>query len=180
MLYELTERGTRTTHSGHGQRGRRVGSLQLHEVAAPSSTAKVGSAEYLRPRPAGEAALEWASLGYMAVEGIVAMVAGIAAGSVPRIGFGLDSAMEGFASVVMVWRFTGWRTLSHHAEERAQKPSAMQFFLLAPYVAVGCGSGRSSTAHHPDESLVGIAASRLEPRPGALARDGPSSASGHA
>jgi hypothetical protein len=57
----------------------------------------------------------------MALEGIVAVVAGIVAGSIALIGFGLDSAIEGFASVVIVWRLTGWRTLSEHAERRAQQ-----------------------------------------------------------
>ena len=110
--------------------------------------------------------LSWASLGYMAVEGIVAIAAGIAAGSIALIGFGLDSAIEGFASVVIVWRFTGWRTLSHHAEERAQKLVAIQFFILAPYVAVE--SIRTLVnGSHPDTSIVGIvlAASSLVAMP---------------
>ena len=99
--------------------------------------------------------LSWASLGYMALEGIVAVIAGIAAGSIALIGFGLDSAIEGFASVVIVWRFTGWRTLSHEAEERAQKLVAIQFFILAPYV--GFESVRALIeGHHPEESVVGI------------------------
>jgi hypothetical protein len=71
----------------------------------------------------------------MALEGAVAIIAGIVAGSIALIGFGIDSAIEGFASVVIVWRFTGWRTLSHSAEDRAQKLVAIQFFILAPYVA---------------------------------------------
>lgn len=45
--------------------------------------------------------LSWASLGYMAIEGIVAVAAGIVAGSIALIGFGLDSAIEGFASVII-------------------------------------------------------------------------------
>jgi hypothetical protein len=68
----------------------------------------------------------------MALEGAVAIIAGIVAGSIALIGFGIDSAIEGFASVVIVWRFTGWRTLSHSAEDRAQKLVAIQFFILAP------------------------------------------------
>ncbi|HEU0023114.1 MAG TPA: cation transporter [Thermoleophilaceae bacterium] len=114
----------------------------------------VGSTEYLRLARRAKL-LSWASLGYMAVEGIVAIAAGIVAGSIALIGFGLDSAIEGFASVVIVWRFTGWRTLSHRAEERAQKLVAIQFFLLAPYVAVE--SVRALVeGHRPEESLVGI------------------------
>lgn len=68
----------------------------------------------------------------------------------------LDSAIEGFASVVIVWRFTGWRTLSHRAEERAQKLVAVQFYILAPYVAYE--SARTLIeGHHPETSVVGIA-----------------------
>jgi divalent metal cation (Fe/Co/Zn/Cd) transporter len=85
-----------------------------------AATITTGSSENLRLARRAKW-LSWASLGYMALEGGVAIVAGIVAGSVALIGFGLDSAIEGFASVVIVWRFTGSRTLWHHAEERAQK-----------------------------------------------------------
>ncbi len=78
--------------------------------------------------------LSWLSLAWMTVEGAVAITAGIMAGSIALIGFGLDSAVEGFASVVIVWRFTGQRVFSHAAEQRAQKLVAIQFFVLAPYV----------------------------------------------
>lgn len=81
-------------------------------------------------------ALSWLSLAWMGAEGAIAIAAGIAAGSIALIGFGIDSAIEGVASLVIVWRFTGHRLLSHAAEERAQKLVAVQFFLLAPYVAV--------------------------------------------
>ncbi len=100
--------------------------------------------------------LSWASLGYMAIEGLVAIAAGIVAGSIALIGFGIDSAIEGFASVVIVWRFTGSRTLSHRAEERAQRLVAVQFFLLAPYVAVEA-IRTLMNGSHPEESIVGIA-----------------------
>src|SRR5215217_8266036 len=64
----------------------------------------------------------------------VAILAGIVAGSIALIGFGIDSAIEGFASAVIVWRFTGHRIVSDAAETRAQKLVAVQFFVLAPYV----------------------------------------------
>ena len=92
----------------------------------------------------------------MAVEGIVAVVAGIAAGSIALVGFGIDSAIEGFASVVIVWRFTGSRVLSEDAERRAQKLVAVQFFILAPYVAIEAARSLVN-GDRPDESLVGIA-----------------------
>ena len=78
--------------------------------------------------------LAWLSLAYMAAEGAIAIIAAVIAGSVALLGFGLDSAIEGLASVIIVWRFTGTRTLSETAEARAQKAVAVTFFLLAPYI----------------------------------------------
>src|SRR3954447_20368808 len=78
--------------------------------------------------------LSWASLGYMTLEGGIAILAGVLAGSVSLVGFGLDSAIEGFASAIIVWRFSGSRMFSAAAERRAQKLVALQFFVLAPYV----------------------------------------------
>ena len=92
----------------------------------------------------------------MTLEGAVAITAGIVAGSVALIGFGLDSVIEGFASVVIIWRFTGARVLCEAAETRAQKLVAIQFFVLAPYV--GFESIRALLGReHPDTSWVGIA-----------------------
>jgi divalent metal cation (Fe/Co/Zn/Cd) transporter len=80
--------------------------------------------------------LSWLSLVWMGAEGTIAVVAGVLAGSIALVGFGIDSAIEGFASAIIIWRFTGARLHSHAAEERAQKLVAIQFFLLAPYVAI--------------------------------------------
>ena len=100
--------------------------------------------------------LSWLSLAWMTVEGAVAISAGLVASSIALVGFGLDSAIEGFASLVIVWRFTGSRMFSAAAETRAQKLVAIQFFLLAPYV--GIESVRALIGgERPDESLVGIA-----------------------
>jgi divalent metal cation (Fe/Co/Zn/Cd) transporter len=102
--------------------------------------------------------LSWASLAYMAMEGGVAILAGVLAGSVALIGFGLDSAIEGFASAIIVWRFTGARMFSEAAEHRAQRLVAVQFFVLAPYV--GFESVRALLGgEHPDVSWLGIALS---------------------
>jgi len=99
--------------------------------------ARAGPGELERRRLAGRArTLSWLSLAYMSAEGAIAIVAGVIAGSIALIGFGIDSAIEGAASIVIVWRFTGNRTFSEAAETRAQKLVAVQFFLLAPYVGV--------------------------------------------
>jgi divalent metal cation (Fe/Co/Zn/Cd) transporter len=100
--------------------------------------------------------LSWLSLAWMGAEGAIAITAGILAGSIALISFGLDSAIEGFASLVIVWRFTGSRLLSHAAEERAQKLVAIQFFLLAPYVAFEAVH-KLTTGEEPKTSWLGIA-----------------------
>jgi divalent metal cation (Fe/Co/Zn/Cd) transporter len=100
--------------------------------------------------------LSWLSLVWMGAEGVIAVTAGILAGSIALIGFGIDSAIEGFASLVIVWRFTGSRLLSEQAEARAQKLVAVQFFLLAPYVG-GEAIHKLISGEHADTSWVGIA-----------------------
>jgi divalent metal cation (Fe/Co/Zn/Cd) transporter len=99
--------------------------------------------------------LSWLSLAWMTAEGAIAITAGIVASSIALVGFGLDSAIEGFASVIIIWRFTGTRLFSAAAEDRAQKLVAVQFFLLAPYVAFESARALAG-GEHPDVSYVGI------------------------
>lgn len=99
--------------------------------------------------------LSWISLGYMAAEGLVGVVAAILAGSVALLGFGLDSFIEGLASVIVIWRFTGTRTLSPTVEERAQQAVAVTFFLLAPYIAYDAVTALIDR-NRPEISWVGI------------------------
>ena len=99
--------------------------------------------------------LSWLSLVWMGAEGAIAITAGILAGSIALIGFGIDSAIEGFASVIIVWRFTGSRLHSAQAERRAQKLVAVQFFLLAPYVAAEA-IDKLVSGEHPETSWLGV------------------------
>jgi divalent metal cation (Fe/Co/Zn/Cd) transporter len=101
-------------------------------------------------------ALSWLSLGWMGVEGAVAIVAASIAGSVALLGFGVDSVIEGLASMIVIWRFTGTRRLSDRAERRAQQLVAVSFFLLAPYIAQDAIRTLIS-GKGPSASWVGIA-----------------------
>jgi divalent metal cation (Fe/Co/Zn/Cd) transporter len=130
----------------------------LTVIGAPAAPGPRVDRETYRRLAARAKLLSWASLGYMALEGGVAILAGVLAGSVALIGFGLDSAIEGFASAIIVWRFTGARVFSEAAEERAQKLVAIQFFLLAPYVGFESVKALIDGAH-PDVSWLGIALS---------------------
>lgn len=112
------------------------------------------SAEWLRAARRARQ-LSWLSLVWMGAEGAIAITAGILAGSIALIGFGIDSGIEGVASLVIVWRFTGQRLLSGAAEERAQRLVAIQFFILAPYVAFEA-IRHLGGAEHPEISVVGM------------------------
>jgi divalent metal cation (Fe/Co/Zn/Cd) transporter len=100
--------------------------------------------------------LAWASLVWMAAEGVLGLIAGFAAGSIALVGWALGSAIEALASVIVVWRFTGSRMLSETAERQARKAVAVSFWLLAPYIAIE--AIHDLAAHHPASTTVlGIA-----------------------
>jgi divalent metal cation (Fe/Co/Zn/Cd) transporter len=91
----------------------------------------------------------------MTAEGIVGLIAGFTAGSIALVGWALGSAIEGLASAIVVWRFTGSRMLSETAERRAQQAVAVSFWLLAPYIAIE--AIRDLIGHHPaTASALGI------------------------
>jgi divalent metal cation (Fe/Co/Zn/Cd) transporter len=99
--------------------------------------------------------LAWASLAWMCAEGAIGLWQGLAAGSIALTGWALGSAVEGLASVIVIWRFTGSRALSRTAESRAQRGVAVSFWLLAPYIAVQ--SVRDlATGHHAATTVTGM------------------------
>ena len=98
--------------------------------------------------------LAWWSLVYMLAEGAVGLAAGITAGSVALVGFGIDSGIEALAGLVVVWRLSGARAKSETAERRAQQVVAVSFALLAPFVAVEAII-KLADGTHPQPSLAG-------------------------
>jgi divalent metal cation (Fe/Co/Zn/Cd) transporter len=121
---------------------------------SPPLAETLGSAGW--HRAAGWArALSWFSLAWMTAEGVLGLIAGAASGSIALIGWALGSAIEGLAAVIVIWRFTGARTMSETAEGRAQKAVAISFFLLAPYIGVEAIQDLL-TAHRPDTTVLGI------------------------
>jgi divalent metal cation (Fe/Co/Zn/Cd) transporter len=77
--------------------------------------------------------LEYLTVAWNVIEGVIAVWAGIAAGSIALVGFGLDSMIEVFAASVVIWEFRG---VSEDRQERALRLIAISFFLLAAYVTV--------------------------------------------
>lgn len=100
--------------------------------------------------------LEYLTIAYNSLEGVIAVGAGIVAGSVALVGFGFDSAIEVFASLLLVWRLHA----GEKAEKRALQLVGVSFLVLAAYVAFDATKsliGRDA----PDESIVGIALAAL-------------------
>lgn len=75
-----------------------------------------------------------ASVAYNVVEAVIAIAAGTVAGSIALIGFGLDSIVEVFSGLVILWQFR--HRLPESRERRALRLIAVSFFALAVYVGV--------------------------------------------
>jgi divalent metal cation (Fe/Co/Zn/Cd) transporter len=96
--------------------------------------------------------LEYATLGWNVVGAVIVAIAAIAAGSVALAGFGLDSLIEIFASVVVVWQLTG----THQQRERqAMRLIGGAFFALAVYILAQTAYTLLAR-HHPGHSTGGI------------------------
>jgi len=94
-----------------------------------------------------------ASVAYNLVEGVIAITAGLVAGSVALVGFGLDSVVEVSSGLIILWQFR--HPLPEARERRALRLMAVSFFALAAYVAFE--SVRTLVAgHDPESSPVGI------------------------
>ena len=95
--------------------------------------------------------LEYLTIGWNSLEAVVAIGAGLLAGSIALVGFGVDSVIESLSGAVLLWRlFAG-----EHREQLALKLVGLSFLLLAAYVAFDAGKSllfRES----PEASYVGI------------------------
>jgi len=95
---------------------------------------------------------------YNVIEAIIAISAGLVAGSVALVGFGLDSIVEVSSGLIILWQFR--HPLPESREKTALRLMALSFFGLAAYVTFE--SVRSLVAgSEPDPSVVGIALSAV-------------------
>ena len=94
------------------------------------------------------------SVGYNTLEAVVALVAGLVAGSVALIGFGLDSVVEVSSGLVILWQFR--HRLPESREQQALRLIAVCFLALGAYVATSSAHALLTGAE-PDSAPVGIA-----------------------
>jgi divalent metal cation (Fe/Co/Zn/Cd) transporter len=104
----------------------------------------VSALEIARPELVRSALrLEKLSLGWMTIEAIVAIVAGIAAGSLTVTAFGLDSVIELGSAAVLMWRLSvevrHGQAFPEAIEHRASRIAALLLFALAAYMLIAAG-----------------------------------------
>jgi len=110
--------------------------------------------------------LEYITVGWNIVEGIVATGAGVLAGSPALIGFGADSFIESISGGVLIWRLAGERSGKHddeaveRIEHRAEKLVGASFLILAAYVAFEAVLALIN-GEQPDASPIGIGLTTL-------------------
>lgn len=110
--------------------------------------------------------LEYLTVGWNIAEGSIAVGAGIAAGSIALIGFGVDSFVETISGAVLIWRLSAEAggTLDEEAvkrvEHRAERLVGVAFMVLAVYVAFEAVRSLIDQ-EEPHASLVGIALTAL-------------------
>ena len=101
--------------------------------------------------------LSYATLAYNCLEGLIAILAGLAAGSIALVGFGADSLIEVTASLTAIWRL---RSDSDPARREQSERISLRiigalFLALAAYVSAD--AVQSLVAHQaPDASPVGL------------------------
>ncbi|HET8987705.1 MAG TPA: cation transporter [Humibacillus sp.] len=115
-----------------------------HWVTDPAERLRLGRRAQL---------LAGASVAYNVIEAGVAIAAGVAAGSVALVGFGLDSTIEVSSALIILWQFR--HRVPESRERAALRALAVSFFALAAYVGFEALSALVG-GEQPDVSPVGI------------------------
>src|SRR5437660_9159305 len=101
--------------------------------------------------------LEYFTIGWNALEGLVAVVAGAIAGSISLVGFGIDSFIEVISGSVLLWRMSVDAEVQRRElnERRALRIVGVCFLLLAAYIAYESGLDLWAS-RAPEYSIPGI------------------------
>ncbi len=100
--------------------------------------------------------LEYITLSYNVIEAVVSITAGLIAGSIALVGFGVDAVIESISGAVMLWRL---KMDDHHRreefEQRALRLIGYSFLLLAAYVGYEAAE-KLWNREAPERSIPGI------------------------
>ena len=102
---------------------------------------------------------EYFTVGWNVIEGVIAIAAGVIAGSIALVGFGLDSTIEVASGSVLIWRLRKHGFSDEEGEAAAESKAILfvgiTFFVLALYVIYESGK-TLFFQEQPGESLIGI------------------------
>ena len=102
--------------------------------------------------------LEYLTVAYNSLEGLIAIGAGLLAGSIALVGFGFDSVIEVISGITLLWRL--YADVDEHRRERVENRAlrivGASFLLLAAYVLFDAVKA-IVLREPPDESMIGIA-----------------------
>jgi divalent metal cation (Fe/Co/Zn/Cd) transporter len=109
--------------------------------------------------------LEYMTVGWNVIEGLVSVAAAVGAGSVALLGFGIDSFVETASGLVLIWRLRAEsRARDAHEVERldarAHKLVGLSLFLLAAYIAFDAARALI-TRERPEPTMVGFGVTSL-------------------
>jgi len=101
--------------------------------------------------------LEYFTIAWNALEGLVAVVAGAIAGSISLVGFGIDSFIEVTSGSVLLWRMSVDADVERRErnERRALQVVGICFLFLATYIAYESAMDLWSR-RAPEHSIPGI------------------------
>jgi cation diffusion facilitator family transporter len=146
-------------HSSCGFRRRRCSWIALNSTASLHSgmATLLGRVERESAVRRGQW-LSWLTLGYNSLEGVIAITAGVIAGSIALVGFGFDSLIEVTASVAALWRLSA--DVNPDERERVERATlrivGALFIALAIYVTWDAAKALLNR-EGPEESRIGIA-----------------------
>jgi cation diffusion facilitator family transporter len=101
--------------------------------------------------------LEWFTVAYNSLEGLIALIAGLIAGSVALVGFGFDSVLEVTSGATLLWRLHADRRpeVRERVEALSLRIVGWCFLVLSAYVTYDATS-RLVTREVPDHSTAGM------------------------
>ena len=108
--------------------------------------------------------LEYFTVGYNIVEGILSVLIGYLSGSIALVGFGFDSAVESVSGGVLIWRLKKHGKIDEEEEERIEKKTVKlvgySFFILGAYVFIEAVK-KLYMQEIPDPTIAGIVIAAL-------------------
>lgn len=127
-------------------------------MTAPSGVEVAAAVSRVRALRRRAQLLAGASVVYNLIEAVIAVSAGLVAGSVALVGFGLDSMVEVSSGLIILWQFR--HPLPEVRERRALRLMALSFFALAAWISFE--SVRTLFAEtEPETSWVGMGLAAL-------------------